>query len=414
MLKSKAKFATSLDRVASGALLLSILAGATPSFAQGVVNHEAVYVPQRADGAELPRTNLPRLDPRQLPLSALRRNNALPAGEHAPKMGVLPGSSDGTLLTTPTPNAYGNYSPLAIAPYTTARASAATLGTTVKASEVGVTSYPWRATGELSFYIGGTQYVCSASMIGRGLLITAAHCVYEFGNGTDAGWHTNYVFTPAMVDSKTAPLFKTWKFQSETISSSYYHGNDSCVSTGIACNNDLALVILAPQGGKYAGDYTGWYGYGWNGYSYVSSFGGASLASITELGYPVAFDSGRMMERTDGIGAYYNNGGVLNTVLGTAMTGGSSGGPWLVNFGASPVVSLPATLGNSNVGNIVVGVTSWGYTTPGNNTQGASFFGQNTEWPGTSYLDNTGKNRGAGNIGGLVAAACNLTPAACK
>lgn len=396
------------------ALLTGFTVGATPARAQGAISHDTVYLPVPADHPAVPRTNLPHLDPRQLPLSALRRNNALPAGAHAPKAGVTPGRSDAAAPETVAPSAYGGASPLSIAPYTTARASADKLGSTKTAAEVGVTSYPWRPTGELSFYIGSTEYVCSASMIRRGILITAAHCVYEFGNGTSAGWHTNYVFTPAMVDGATAPLYKTWQFKSETISKSYYNGTDSCVTTGVACNNDLALVIVAPQAGKYPGDYTGWYGYGWNGYSYVASFGGASLASITQLGYPVAFDAGKMMERNDGIGAYYNSGGVLNTVIGTALTGGSSGGPWLVNFGASPSLSAQATLGNASSTNVIVGVTSWGYTTVGNNTQGASFFGQNTEWPNQSYTDSSGVNRGAGNIGGLLSIVCNAAPAACK
>ncbi len=112
------------------------------------------------------------------------------------------------------------------------------------------------------------------------------------------------------------------------------------------------------------------------------------------------------MERTDGIGSYWTSGGLKNTVLGSAMTGGSSGGPWLVNFGAVPVLSSAASLGNASAPQTVVGVTSWGYTTVGDNTQGASWFGQNTQFPNASYLDSHNVNRGAGNIGSLVAAAC--------
>ena len=72
-----------------------------------------------------------------------------------------------------------------------------------------------------------------------------------------------------------------------------------------------------------------------------------------------------------------------------------SGGPWLVNFGVAPALSgtTPGGAANSNV---VVGVSSWGYTT---NTlpkeMGAS--------PFTS-----------GNIVTLVNAVCTAAAAACN
>jgi len=136
--------------------------------------------------------------------------------------------------------------------------------------------------------------------------------------------------------------------------------------------------------------------------------------SFTQLGYPVAFDSGFMMERNDGVGSYWAPGGsVRQTVLGSAMTGGSSGGPWLINFGAVPSVSSAASLGNSANSQIVEGVTSWGYTRVGSNTQGASWCGQNAEFSGAAYADSHGVNRGAGNIGALVAAACTVNFARC-
>ncbi|ABM48350.1 conserved hypothetical protein [Burkholderia mallei PRL-20] len=53
--------------------------------------------------------------------------------------------------------------------------------------------------------------------------------------------------------------------------------------------------MLAPQGGSYAGNSAGWYGYGWNGYGYNPS----GLALIDQLGYPVALDSGVFMERNE-------------------------------------------------------------------------------------------------------------------
>ncbi len=172
---------------------------------------------------------------------------------------------------------------------------------------------------------------------------------------------------------------------------------------------------MAPDAsGHLPGSLIGYYGYAWDGYSFTPSFGSASLASITELGYPAAFDAGMMMERTDGVGSYWSpDGEVKQTLLGSAMTGGSSGSPWLVNFGAVPTITAAASLGTSAASQIVMGVTSWGFDTVGYNTQGASWFGQNTQFPNPSYPDSHGVDRGAGNIGALVAAACTASIANC-
>ena len=149
--------------------------------------------------------------------------------------------------------------------------------------------------------------------------------------------------------------------------------------------------MATPQNGKYPGSSTGWYGYGWNGYSYFP-WQTLSQAEITQLGYPVALDGGLRMERTDSLG--YAAGTLSNnTVIGSLMTGGSSGGPWLVNFGIDPSLS-GISHGSMAVKDAVVGVTSWG------------------------YIDTTIKEMGAapftsGNIVVLVNYTCSHNPAAC-
>jgi len=399
--------------------LAAIGSGVMPAMAiaQGTVAHTSIYTARSMSelpmNAAVERTNLPVVSPKQLPMAALLSHNALPSGAYALQPGAVPGSSDGVHRSAnpnkgAQPEAYGNNAPQAIAPYTTARASATVLGYTPDAASVAVTSYPWRAAGKLYFNIGTNNYVCSASLIAPGLLITAAHCVFEFGANSAAGYHTNFAFVPAQNTRGATPPYGVWTAITEILSTSYINGTDSCVQTGVVCSNDVAVIIMSPNSlGQLPGNVVGWYGYAWAGYSYAPSFGGTSLASITQLGYPVALDYGTMMERNDGIGSYWSPGsGVQQTILGSAMTGGSSGGPWLVNFGARPVVTGNATLGSAAVSDVVVGVTSWGYTTNGYNTQGSSWFGQNAEFSAAAYLDSHGVNRGAGNIGALVAAAC--------
>jgi hypothetical protein len=65
------------------------------------------------------------------------------------------------------------------------------------------------------------------------------------------------------------------------------------------------------------------------------------------------------MERNDSYG-YTSGMNASNTIIGSLMCGGSSGGPWLVNFGIRPVLSATAA-GTAGDPNVVVGVTSWGY-----------------------------------------------------
>lgn len=243
--------------------------------------------------------------------------------------------------------------------------------------------YAFRPTGKLFFNIGTATYVCSASLLKPGVVVTAAHCVANFGRQQ---FYSNWVFVPAYSNG-SAP-YGVWPTASAAVLSGYYTGSDPCAVSGVVCQDDVAILILNPQSGVYAGNRTGWYGYGWNGYG----FNGSAQALINQLGYPVALDSGALMERNDsqGYGApSFSN----NTIIGSLMTGGSSGGPWHVNLGVAP--SLAGTsFGNAAARNTVVGVTSWGYTDTTVKQQGAS--------PFTS-----------GNVVPLVNYACTVRPAAC-
>ncbi|MFM0069239.1 trypsin-like serine peptidase [Paraburkholderia aspalathi] len=243
--------------------------------------------------------------------------------------------------------------------------------------------YAFRPTGKLFFNIGSATYVCSASLIKPGVVVTAAHCVANFGQQQ---FYAHWVFVPAY--SNGAAPYGTWTAASATVMTSYFNGTDSCAVRGVVCQDDVAVLTLSPQTGAYAGNYAGWYGYGWNGYG----FNGSAQTLIDQLGYPVALDNGTLMQRNDSqgfVGASFSN----NTIIGSLMTGGSSGGPWLVNLGMPPTLS-GTSFGNAAGRNTVVGVTSWGYTDTGVKQQGAS--------PFTS-----------GNIVPLVSVVCTSTPGAC-
>jgi V8-like Glu-specific endopeptidase len=240
--------------------------------------------------------------------------------------------------------------------------------TTNRAQSFGVNTvnfYPFRAAGKLFFTIGTASFVCSASLIAPGLVVTAAHCVANFGQQQ---FYSNWVYVPAYING-LAP-YGRWRAQSVTILSSYFNGTDPCFQSGVICQDDVAVILLRPQlsltGLTVPGFNTGWFGFGWNGYGF---FGETGNTQITQLGYPCNLDTCQRMERTDSFGfrdSLFSN----NTIIGSEQEGGSSGGPWLVNFGQPPL-GLQAT---DLLRNIVVGVTSWGFVNPQIMEQGAAPF----------------------------------------
>ncbi len=149
---------------------------------------------------------------------------------------------------------------------------------------------------------------------------------------------------------------------------SYFNGTDPCTTAGVVCANDVAVIRLTAQGGAFPGTSTGWYGYGFGGYGFTAG----RLTHITQIGYPVCLDNGLLMERNDSHG-FTNAAQVNNTIIGSLMCGGSSGGPWLVNFGIRPALT-GTTAGTASATNVVVGTTSWGYTSTAPKQQGASPF----------------------------------------
>jgi V8-like Glu-specific endopeptidase len=250
-------------------------------------------------------------------------------------------------------------------PFTTARANAV--------GNMTAKYYPFRAAGKLFFNIGSSTYVCSASLIKRGLVVTAAHCVADFGNST---WYSNWQFVPAYHNG-WAP-YGTWNTRQRTIMSSYFNGTDNCAVSGVVCENDIAILEIAASAGDYPGTRTGWYGYAYNGYGFTGTgVADGNLGHITQLGYPVALDNGELMERTDSY-SYTDSALAMNNVIGSQQSGGSSGGPWLINFGDTPAVTgADGAAGSEAASNRVVGVTSWGYTDPAVRQQGASAFTSN-------------------------------------
>jgi V8-like Glu-specific endopeptidase len=248
--------------------------------------------------------------------------------------------------------------------------------------------HPFRAAGKLFFNINGKTYLCSASLIKPGLVVTAAHCVANFGTNT---YYSNWEFH-AGYRSGTSPYGAATVARAYVLTA-YLDGSDPCQQKGVVCRDDVAVLVLNPTAATgnpvYLGKRTGWFAYAWNG----AGFTDQRITHITQLGYPGCLDKAERMQRNDAQGAVdstYSN----NTIIGSLMCGGSSGGPWLINFGVRPDLTGTSP-GSAPTVNAVVGVTSWGSTNSA------------VKWMGASPFI-------AENIGKLIETACHDYPAACK
>jgi V8-like Glu-specific endopeptidase len=266
-------------------------------------------------------------------------------------------------------------------PFSTARADLAPSATNDQ--------YPYRASGKLFFDVDGSTFTCSASLIKKGIVVTAAHCVAEFGKKR---YYSSWQFSPGYRNGESP--YGKWSVAQARVLNSYFDGTDSCAQSGVVCTNDIAILVLNPQRDAtnqpfYPGIHTGWYAYGWDRMGYTTG----GITHVTQLGYPGCLDDAKLMQRNDAqgvISAPSSN----NTVIGSLMCGGSSGGAWLINFGVAPQLT-GTTPGTDPVPNEIVGVTSWGSTDNAVKYMGAS-----------PFL--------ATNIPVLVTAACNAYPAACN
>ena len=314
------------------------------------------------------------------------------------------------------PSNYGNkkYS------YTTAVVKPLSSPKKTDLANVATSARPYLTAGKLWMRKGGLWYVCSGSLIGKGVVVTAAHCIADWGGGS-SGIATSVYFIPAATKNNTygssAGPIGSWSAKNIVYPTCYVNGTCVNTSSGVISSNDVALVVLAGTVSNlpYAKG-AGVYGYGWNGYGFTKGNRYISrrkkLGQITQLGYPAALgdtstNRGGAMIRTDSMAVYYQPvKNVKNFIWGSQQTGGSSGGPEITNFGRGPNISTSAYTGFRKNRNIVVGVTSWGFVDRTQQLQGASWFGQNAEFPSSQYRDTARKNWGAGNIGALMRFVC--------
>ncbi|RCJ27520.1 hypothetical protein A6770_25600 [Nostoc minutum NIES-26] len=216
-------------------------------------------------------------------------------------------------------------------------------------------SYPYVASGKIFFSKpGGGDFICSGAVIRPRLILTAGHCVHS-GSGGNNGFYTNFLFVPAYRDG--AAPYRQWSWSRVITTSTWSTGGGAVPNAA-----DYAILEVSDQSfsgvTRKIGDIVGYFGY-------------KTLDLLpnhaTLLGYPGNLDSAQKMHQVTA--GSYGSGGNNTVLYGSDMRGGSSGGPWVQNFG---VVASGQVDGSDKTPNQIVGVTSYGPTAVGPLYQGSS------------------------------------------
>lgn len=207
-----------------------------------------------------------------------------------------------------------------------------------------ITVFPKSTIGKLFFTLPGVgNFVCSASVINRNTVVTAGHCNSN-GAGTLA---TNRLFCPSWKDGQN-PARGCWSVLNSKTSAGWHSAGDP--------DRDYACLITNTQGTVVAnsiGNVTGWLGRAWN-FS-------ASQAERT-FGYPQAapFNGNRLITTasTEWYTHDFTAGGQVSKVIGSDLTGGSSGGPWILGWAGAEFADSDGSAATDPGSNWVNGVNS--------------------------------------------------------
>jgi V8-like Glu-specific endopeptidase len=208
-----------------------------------------------------------------------------------------------------------------------------------------ITAYPKSTVGKLFFSLNGQNFVCSASVIGRSTLITAGHCNSD-GTATFA---TNRLFCPSF-NGVADPVRGCWSVVTSVVSFQWHNSGDP--------DYDYSCLVTATVGTKIAnkiGNITGTLGRAWNF---------ASSQAERTFGYPQAAPfNGQTLQTTASTEWYthdFRAGNQISKIIGSDLTGGSSGGPWILGWtgGLTETADTDASLATDPGTNWVNGVNS--------------------------------------------------------
>ncbi len=352
------------DVRAGYALVLAVMTGvaamgwADMSTAQSSTSIEQYWTPERlrtARPAPMPSTTFERLGTPVLPQGSDSHQSG---EEFVPIVNPRRPRDSGTILHPDedhgeAPQYDAEISPRMVGgrgyPFTTRRVSPNST----------VTSDRYRRVGKLFYTAPDGDWSCSAAIIQRRLILTAAHCIHD---REEKKYHTNFLFVPAHNGSasQSAP-FCQWTGRSPRVTSRWRS------SSGFPAVDDFGIVEIRERncGGqtRRIGDYLGWFG--WSTNSLLGN-------NITELGYPGNLDQGRRMQITQS--NVYRRTSTIGEI-GSAMSSGASGGPWVQNFGVPPSGQVAVGPSGQRGFNQIVAVRSFSIQAQHNTLQ---FGGANT------------------------------------
>jgi V8-like Glu-specific endopeptidase len=178
------------------------------------------------------------------------------------------------------------------------------------------TVFPYSTTGVLFFTQNGKDFRCSAASIGNNALWTAGHCVHD-GNTGEIGWSENVVFVPAYKNGNMP--FGFWTYTDVATSSAWFENEDYRYDFG-------GVLLEENASGKTVNEVVGSLGFAFNLHTNQHWF---------NLGFPVVtpFD-GKTMQICAASFARNDPSFTFPSpiAIGCDMTGGSSGGPWIIDF----------------------------------------------------------------------------------
>lgn len=215
-------------------------------------------------------------------------------------------------------------------------------------------------SGRILFTSGGSNYICSGSVVKdaspstpSSTVLTAGHCVYD---GTDR-WSTNFVFMPNFDDSPSydcaTRLFGCWTATRLATHADFVNGGGFGTDETVRVDYGFAFVGPGGTGGSTSTDLDDYRPLDSLDGAYSLKTSGAELGVIQwAFGYPAA-------GKYKGYDLVYCKGATTDDPygadtwgVGCNMTGGSSGGPW--TYGTSD----PGTVGTV----LVSSVNSYGYS----------------------------------------------------
>ncbi|MEV4176675.1 peptidase [Nonomuraea sp. NPDC049709] len=171
-----------------------------------------------------------------------------------------------------------------------------------------------RTTGRVFFTTQGRNASCSGTAVtsaNKSVVMTAGHCVKMNG-----AFHTNWVFVPGYAGGNRP--FGTWA-ATRLLTTQQWNAREDV-------NFDVAAAVVAPLEGRTLVDVVGGQGV---------AFNQQRRQQMYAFGYPAAAPY-------DGSKLIYCSGRTFDDFLATDdhgltcnMTGGSSGGPWMLNFNES-------------------------------------------------------------------------------